>query len=202
MTLRNLLHNVARLFNTQTIFYDAFGRLMRAASRSRSSRPAHPGCAHRTHGRSRGRAAAAPAIPLMRRGMDPVMVAWDGAPLRLKLRLPRPLAALELRYRIDLESGEFLEGKCQRDSRTKPVERSIEASRLRDTVDQPPRQTAPWLPSIFTCRPAAAHLTPTCCRLRSNLTVQPMPRSDDGAFFVPYMRSPLRKAGAPVASPT
>ena len=125
MTLRNLLHNVARLFNTQTIFYDAFGRL-------REPPPEAVLRVLRILGAPIERMDdLADALRqrrqfLWRRGMDPVMVAWDGAPLRLKLRLPRPLAALELRYRIDLESGEFLEGKCQRDSRTKPVERSIE----------------------------------------------------------------------------
>ena len=125
MTARNLLHNVARLFNTQTIFYDAFGHLIQPP----------PEAILRVL-----RILGAPVERmddladalrqrrefLWRRGIDPVMVAWDGAPLRLKLRLPSPLAALELRYRIALESGEFLEGKCQGDSRTKAVERSIE----------------------------------------------------------------------------
>jgi 4-alpha-glucanotransferase len=63
---------------------------------------------------------------LWRRGIDPVIVAWDEAPLRLKLRLPSPLAALEPRYRIALESGEVFEGKGLSDSRIKTIERSIE----------------------------------------------------------------------------
>ena len=66
---------------------------------------------------------------LMQRAIDPVVVAWDGGPLRLKLRLPGPLAAVETRYRIDLENGEFVEGKCQRDFRIKPVERCVEGGR-------------------------------------------------------------------------
>jgi len=125
MTVRNLLHNVARLFNTQTIFYDAFGRL-------RQPPPEAILRVLRILGAPVERMDdLADALRqrrqfLWRRGIDPVIVAWDGAPLRLKLRLPSPLAALEPRYRIALESGEVFEGKGQSDSRIKTVERSIE----------------------------------------------------------------------------
>jgi 4-alpha-glucanotransferase len=125
MTESTLLHNVARLFNIQTIFYDVFGRLMQpppeailrvlrilGAPVERMDDLADALRQHRQF--------------LWRRGIDPVIVAWDGAPIRLKLRLPSPLAALEPRYRIALESGEVFEGKGQTDSRTNTVERSIE----------------------------------------------------------------------------
>ena len=125
MTVRNLLHNVARLFNTQTIFYDAFGRL-------RQPPPEAVLRVLRILGAPVERMDdLADALRqrrqfLWRRGIDPVIVAWDGAPLRLKLRLPSPLATLEPRYRIALESGEVFEGKGQSDSRIKTMERSIE----------------------------------------------------------------------------
>jgi len=128
MTANKLLHNVARLFNVQTIFYDGFGRLIQPP----------PEAILRVLGILGAPVARMDDLAdarrqrqqfLMQRAIDPVVVAWDGGPLRLKLRLPGPLAAAEPRYRIDLESGEFFEGKCQRDFRIKPVERCLEGVR-------------------------------------------------------------------------
>ena len=128
MTETNLLHNVARLFNIQINLYDGFGRLMQpppeAILRVLNILGAPVERMDDLAGALRQRRQF-----LMQRAIDPVVVAWDGGPLRLKLRLPGPLAAAEPRYRIDLESGEFVEGKCQRDFRIKPVERCIEGGR-------------------------------------------------------------------------
>ena len=106
MTANKLLHNVARLFNVQTIFYDGFGRLIQPP----------PEAILRVLG-----ILGAPVVRmddladarrqrqqfLMQRAIDPVVVAWDGGPLRLKLRLPGPLAAAERHVR---KSTGFLSG--------------------------------------------------------------------------------------------
>jgi 4-alpha-glucanotransferase len=125
MTASNLLHNVARLFNIQINLYDGFGHLMQpppeAILRVLNILGAPVERMDDLAGALRQRRQF-----LMQRAIDPVVVAWNGAPLRAKLRLPSLLAAAEPRYRIDLESGDFVEGKCQADSRIKPVERRIE----------------------------------------------------------------------------
>src|SRR5262245_657750 len=128
MTETNLLHNLARLFNIQTKIYDVFGRLMQPAPEAILRVLNILGAPVERVGDLAG-ALRQRRQSLMQRMIDPVVVAWDGGPLRLKLRLPAPLAAMEARYRIDLESGEFLESKCQRDVRIKPVESCIEGVR-------------------------------------------------------------------------
>ena len=92
MTEPNLLHKVARLFNIQTILYDGFGHLMQPSPEAiirvlnilgaPVERMDDLADAQRQRRQS-----------LMQRAIDPVVVAWDGGPLRLKLRLPGPLAA-------------------------------------------------------------------------------------------------------------
>lgn len=128
MTATHLLHNVARLFNIQINLYDGFGRLMQpppeAILRVLNLLGAPVERMDDLAGALRQRRQF-----LMQRSIDPVLVAWNGAPLRTKLRLPSPLAALEPRYRIDLESGDFVEGQCQTDPRIKPVECCIEGAR-------------------------------------------------------------------------
>src|SRR4029434_6626718 len=114
----NLLHKVARLFNIQINPYDGFGRLMQpppeAILRVLNILGAPVERISDLAGALRQRRQS-----LVQRTIDPVVGAWDGGPLRLKLRLPAPLAAMEARYRIDLESGEYVEGNCQRDFRIK-----------------------------------------------------------------------------------
>src|SRR5207247_11331435 len=66
---------------------------------------------------------------LWRSAIDPVVIAWDGGPLRLKLRLPSPLAEAAPRYRVALEDGECLDGRCDDDAEAKPVERTVEGIR-------------------------------------------------------------------------
>jgi 4-alpha-glucanotransferase len=124
----NLLHEVARLFNIQINPYDGFGRLMQPPPEA-ILRVLNILGAPVERMDDLADALRQRRQFLTQRAIDPVIVAWDGGPLRFKLRLPTPLAAAEPRYRIDLESGEFFEGKCQRDFRIKPVERCIEGGR-------------------------------------------------------------------------
>ena len=90
MTEINLLHNVARLFNIQTNTYDGYGRLMQPA-------PEAILCVLKILGAPVERMDdLAGALRqrrqfLMQRVIEPVLVAWDGGPLRLKLRLPSRL---------------------------------------------------------------------------------------------------------------
>jgi len=128
MTESQLLHDVARLFNIQTIFYDAFGRL---------NRPPPEAILRvlRTLGAPVERMDDLPDALrhrrqfLFDRGIEPVLVAWDGNPMELKLRIAHPEAGNEPRYRVTLESGESLEGQCRIDVQTKPVERRLEGMR-------------------------------------------------------------------------
>ncbi|HEY7321424.1 MAG TPA: 4-alpha-glucanotransferase [Candidatus Binatia bacterium] len=128
MTASHLLHVVARLFDVQINLYDGFGRLMQpppeAILRVLKTLGAPVERMDDLAGALRQRRQF-----LMQRAIDPVIVAWEGAPLRTKLRLPSPFATAEAWYRIDLESGDSVEGQCQTDPRIKPVERCIEGVR-------------------------------------------------------------------------
>jgi 4-alpha-glucanotransferase len=127
MTGNNLLHKVASLFNIQTNFYDGLGRLMQPPPEAILQ-------VLRTLGAPVERMNdLADALRqrrqfLMQRGVAPVVVAWDGGPLRFKLRLPSALAATEPRYRIALETGECFEGKCASDVVNKPIEHCVEGA--------------------------------------------------------------------------
>ena len=112
MTEFQLLHDVARLFNIQTIFYDTFGRLIRPPPEAILS-------VLRVLGAPVERMDDLPNALRQRRqflfdrGIEPVVIAWDGNPLEFKIRLAHPDVGEELRYRVTLESGESFEGRCR-----------------------------------------------------------------------------------------
>lgn len=128
MTEKRLLHTLARFYNIQTIFWDAFGNLIQSPPESilgvlrilgapvEQMDDLADALRQRRHF-------------LYQRAIDPVLVAWNGGPLRLKLRVPSQFAAAEPRYRIVLENGELLEGSCHKDRETRPAERSVEGVR-------------------------------------------------------------------------
>jgi 4-alpha-glucanotransferase len=139
MSEPQLLHDVARLFNIQTIFYDTFGRLNRSPPEAilRVLRvlgaPVERMDDLRDARRERRQF-------LFARAIEPVAIAWDGDPLELKLRLAQPANEVEPRYRVTLESGECLEGRCRIDAKTQPVERRVEgASYLTQRIVLPER---------------------------------------------------------------
>jgi 4-alpha-glucanotransferase len=128
MTEFQRLHDVARLFNIQTIFYDAFGRLIRpppeAILRVLCVLGAPVERMDDLHDARRQRRQF-----LFARGIEPVVIAWDGEPLEFKLRLAHPDNGVEPLYRVTLESGEAVEGRCRIDAKTKPVEQRVEGAR-------------------------------------------------------------------------
>jgi 4-alpha-glucanotransferase len=128
MAEKSLLHTLARFYNIQTIFWDAFGNLIHSPAEAILE-------VLRILGAPVERMQDLPDALrqrqqfLYQRAIDPVLVAWNGDPLRLKLRVPSQLAAAEPRYRIVLEDGEVLEGSCHKDRDTRPAERSVEGAR-------------------------------------------------------------------------
>ena len=128
MTEFQLLHDVARLFHIQTIFYDTFGRLIRPPPEAILSVLRVLGApVERMDDLSN--ALRQRRQFLFDRGIEPVVVAWDGNPLEFKIRLAHPDVGKELRYRVTLESGESFEGPCEIDTKTKPVEHDVEGAR-------------------------------------------------------------------------
>jgi hypothetical protein len=58
-----------------------------------------------------------------------VIVAWNGRPLKLKLRLPGRLADAAASYKVVLESAESREGQCHGVPGFKAPEQSVEGQR-------------------------------------------------------------------------
>jgi 4-alpha-glucanotransferase len=107
-----LLHNLARLYNVQTIYWDAFGRLIQPPADAVLRVLALLG-APLERLEDSADALRARRQYLWRRGIDPVLTVWDGSSLRIKLRVPAALASRPVRYRIELQTGEILAGKCR-----------------------------------------------------------------------------------------
>ena len=124
----NLLHGVARLYNVQTIYRDGFGRLqespVEAFLRVLRLLGAPVEKIEDLAGARRERRQL-----LWRRAIDPVVVAWDGAVSRIKLRLPRRFAEAPASYQVALESGEIIAGNGRDDSEFTAVERRVEGAR-------------------------------------------------------------------------
>ena len=123
----HLLHHAARLFKVQTVYYDASGRLINPPAEA----------VLRVLRILGAQADTMTDLPdalrqrrqfLWRRGVEPVVIAWDGDPLRLKLRLPGRLAEAPVHYAIALENGETQTGACDEHAPPSPG-REIEGTR-------------------------------------------------------------------------
>jgi len=125
MKENNLLVNLARLYNVQTAHYDGFGRFVEPP------REAILGVLRTLGAPVERMEDLADALRLRRqflwrRSIEPVIVAWNGSPVSFKLRLPSRLAEAAVSYRVVLESGEPVEGRCRDDVRSRPTQRCIE----------------------------------------------------------------------------
>ncbi len=123
-----LLHRLARLYNIQPAYYDVSSRLLESPPESifrvlqilgaQAERTGDLADALRQRLQS-----------LWQRVIDPVVVAWDDSPLRLKLRLPLRLAERKASYQVTLENGDRLEGSCQDDAAMKSLTRCLDGER-------------------------------------------------------------------------
>lgn len=125
---KHLLHSLARLYDIQSSYYDVHRRLTESAPEGILQilrilgAPVEQMADLADALREREQA-------LWRRGIDPAVVAWDGGPLKLKLRLPQRYAEQHFRYQIRLENGEGLEGECERNAARAPKGREFEGAR-------------------------------------------------------------------------
>ena len=120
------LQNLARLYNLQTAYLDGLGQMrqtppesilsvLRSLGAPVDSLADIPGALRERH------------QALWRRGIEPVTVAWQDRPLKIKLRLPRRLAQSPVTGEIILEDGERLAVPCD-DGRFKPLFKEVEGS--------------------------------------------------------------------------
>ncbi len=123
----HLLHHLARLFKVQTVYYDAAGHLIQPPAEAILSVLCTLGAAAENMNELAGALRQRRQF-LWQRGIDPVVVAWDSEPLRFKLRVPGRLAEAAVRYLVELENGESMEGQCN-DVGTPSPEHEIEGVR-------------------------------------------------------------------------
>jgi 4-alpha-glucanotransferase len=122
------LHSLARSYSVQTTYHDGLGRFREPFIESVMAVLQELGAPLERLDDS------AEALRQRRqmfwgRVVEPALVSWNGAPVRLKLRLPKRLAEAPVRYRVTLESGEVLTGACRNDPRFRILERRIDGAR-------------------------------------------------------------------------
>jgi 4-alpha-glucanotransferase len=122
-----LLHDAARLFNVQTVYYDVSGRLISPPAEAVLRVLAMLGA------QAESMSEITDAVRqrrqfLWQRGVEPVVIAWDSDPPRLKLRLPSRLADEIVHYVIELENGQSANGQCD-DYSPPSTEREVEGVR-------------------------------------------------------------------------
>ncbi len=121
------LHDLARLFKVQTVYYDATGQLIQPPPEAILSVLRELGAA------AEKMAEVSDAVRqrrqfLWQRGIEPVVVVWDTEPPRFKLRLPSRLAQAAVQYRIAIETGESMSGACD-EFRPPSAEHDVEGIR-------------------------------------------------------------------------
>ena len=125
---KNQLRSLARQYGIQGTYHDVFGRINEPPAEALVSvlrmLGAHAETMSDVAGALRERRNS-----LAQRAIEPVLVAWDGAPLHLKLRLPLQLAETPVRYCVVLEEGEARAGQCRENPCAKSLPRDVEGSR-------------------------------------------------------------------------
>lgn len=128
MTTAKLLRRTARLYGIQAQYRDGFDRPCQASTQAVLSvlktlgAPVNGVDDLSNALRERGQA-------LWRQGIEPVVIAWNGAGLNFKLRLPLRLAEDQVKFQIVLEDGQPLSGICKDESGPARREREVEGER-------------------------------------------------------------------------
>lgn len=118
------LRCLARHYGIQATYHDVFGRLNESPTESLLS-VLRMLSAHAEKISDVASALRERWQFLWQRVIDPVIVAWDGVPVSLKVRLPSQLTDAPISYAVELESGKTIEGELRDDAQVKPVEREI-----------------------------------------------------------------------------
>ena len=127
-----LLRRAARLFNVQTVHHDGLGRLVEPPPEAVLSVLRMLGASAESMSDLPGALRERRQL-LWRMVIDPVVVVWEGASPRIKLRLPSRLADRSASYEIATEGGAVLKGRCQNDAqvskdRVKQLRRRVEGT--------------------------------------------------------------------------
>jgi 4-alpha-glucanotransferase len=111
MPVGDPLQKLARLYNLQTVYRDGFGQLRAAPPEAvlavLKSLDAPISSQDDVADALRQR-----REELWQRPVEPVLIAWEGSPLRFKVRLPERLEQARIKYQIFLETGALVEGEC------------------------------------------------------------------------------------------
>src|ERR1041385_130002 len=111
MPVADPLKTLARLYNLQTVYRDGFGQLRAAPPEAvlavLKSLDAPISSQDDVADALRQR-----REELWQRPVEPVLIAWEGSPLRFKVRLPERLEQARIKYQIVLETGALVEGEC------------------------------------------------------------------------------------------
>jgi 4-alpha-glucanotransferase len=121
------LQNLARLYNLQTAYIDGLGQLRKAPPEAIMR-------VLKTLGAAVESSADAPAAlrarhqSLWRQAIEPVIVAWQGHPLKIKLRLPVGLAQASIAGEIIVENGERIQCRFDAIKNLQPLLREVEGA--------------------------------------------------------------------------
>jgi 4-alpha-glucanotransferase len=122
------LQTLARLYNLQTVYQDGLGHLRNPPPEAILSVLKSLGAALESLDDVPG-ALRARHQELWQRAIEPVTVAWQGQPLKVKLRLPMRFAQLAITGEILLENGERIEGEFDEWNITRPLLKQVEGAR-------------------------------------------------------------------------
>ena len=124
---RNELRGLARLYGVQTSYHDVFGNIKEPAPEAvlsvlRILGAPVAGMSDLADARRARRQV------LYRQMIDPVIVAWQGVPAWVQLRVPSRLAEVEVKCAVELEEGETVAHTLSDDPAWKPVRHLVEGT--------------------------------------------------------------------------
>ena len=126
MAAPDSLQRLARLYNLQTAYKDGLGQSRHAPPEAilsvLKSLSAPVNSLEEVSGALRER-----RLALWQRGIEPITVAWQDQPFKIKLRLPLRLAQAQVAGEIVLEDGGQLAIACQ-DGQAQPLFKEVEGS--------------------------------------------------------------------------
>ena len=126
-TARALLHKLARLYNVQTAYYEISGRYRESPPEAILEVLKMLG-APLARVEDAGEALRQRRQFLWQRGIEPVVIAWQGRAPTVKVRVESASAEAPAHYELALENGEHRRGVCQDEQRRKPVPCRLEGA--------------------------------------------------------------------------